>query len=108
MRRVSKGCQAGPSGTPEVNYDEKKATIEPLKQHGGVGGPCSGTNSRSLSDQGGIMKYIIKENVTPDENYTRLVAEAGLYCIAFFGHKGTKSQKAKLAYIWQKANGGGK
>jgi len=36
-----------------------------------------------------------------DGMYDYLVGEAGLYGIAFFGHKGTKAQKAKLRYIWK-------
>lgn len=40
-------------------------------------------------------------NISRDGKYEYLAGEAGLYGIAFFGHKGTKAQKAKLRYIWK-------
>jgi len=48
------------------------------------------------------MKYTILDGETLHEAYARNTAEQGLYCIAFFGHNGTKAQKKKLYYIWKR------
>jgi len=48
------------------------------------------------------MKYSKLPGETNDAAYNRIAGEQGLFCIAFFGHKGTKEQKAKLAYIWKR------
>jgi hypothetical protein len=36
-----------------------------------------------------------------DLKYQILCGKAGLFGKAFFGHKATKSEKAKLRYIWK-------
>ncbi len=40
-------------------------------------------------------------NISRDGKYEILAGNAGLYGIAFFDHKGTKAEKAKLRYIWK-------
>ena len=40
-------------------------------------------------------------NISRDGKYEILAGNAGLYCIAFFGHKGTRQQHARLRYIWK-------
>jgi len=46
------------------------------------------------------VKYKKMSNI--DSDYAIYAGRAGLYGIAFFGHKGTKSQKTKLTYIWKR------
>ena len=36
-----------------------------------------------------------------DQIYQAIAGEENLFSIAFFGHKGTKKQKARLNYIWK-------
>jgi len=52
------------------------------------------------------LSDIIKElrtgaHATPDTIYRYISASENLFCIAFFGHKGTKQQRARLNYIWK-------
>lgn len=41
--------------------------------------------------------------MTPDSKYERLVALAGLYGKAFFGHKATRRERAILNRLWKEA-----
>ena len=45
------------------------------------------------------MKYTKIKNLNYD--YQHYVEEENLFCIAFFGHNGTKAQVSKLNYIWK-------
>lgn len=40
-------------------------------------------------------------NISRDGKYEILAGNDGLYGIAFFGHKGTKKQRARLRYLWR-------
>lgn len=40
-------------------------------------------------------------NISRDGKYEYLAGFFGLYHIAFFGHKATKQQRAKLRYLWK-------
>jgi len=42
-------------------------------------------------------------HVTDDQLYEKLAGEAGLYGIAFFGHKGKPGDKRLLNYLWKLA-----
>ena len=49
-----------------------------------------------------IKKYIQAfPNASDDELYRRIVSDAGLFGVAFFGHKATPKERAKLNYIWK-------
>lgn len=47
------------------------------------------------------MKYQVFVGETADQAFSRIAGSENLFCIAFFGHKGTKQQKSKLSYIWK-------
>jgi PHP family Zn ribbon phosphoesterase len=54
-------------------------------------------------DKNGTLKQQIARmsNITRDGKYEYFAGAAGLYGQAFFGHKATKAQRAKLRYIWK-------
>lgn len=37
-----------------------------------------------------------------DAIYEHVVEEYGLYGVAFFGHRGTRNQRRRLQYAWQR------
>ncbi len=39
----------------------------------------------------------------PDTNYRTLAGDANLFGAAFFGHKASKAQRAKLRRLWVKS-----
>lgn len=47
------------------------------------------------------MKYK-KITGSIDLDYQLLTGREGLFCIAFFGHKGTRQQMRKKNYIWKR------
>ena len=47
------------------------------------------------------IKLLKIQGLNRDTIYELLVSYAGLYCIAFFGYKGTATQKRRLRYIWK-------
>ena len=48
------------------------------------------------------IKALALKGWTADDIYQKAAGKLGLYAVAFFGHKGSPSQRAALSRVWKR------